>query len=159
MSQTSNRLSRRRALGLLAAAPVALSLRPAFAEEPIKIGGIFPLTGGNSVFGNQNFQGVETAIDLVNDRGGIRGRKIQLFKGDGNSPQAAISETNRLASREGVRIFVGSSTSAVGMVASQEAERNGAFYWEGLSDLLDARGQRVGRGYLEMTGYANPLIL
>ena len=35
----------------------------------------------------------------------------------------------------------------------------GAFYWEGLSDLLDARGQRVGRGYLEMTGYANPLSL
>ena len=31
------------------------------------------------------------------------------------------------------RIFVGSSTSAVGMVASQEAERNGAFYWEGMA--------------------------
>jgi len=35
----------------------------------------------------------------------------------------------------------------------------GAFYWEGLSDLLDAHGQRVGRGYLEMTGYAQPLTL
>jgi len=32
-------------------------------------------------------------------------------------------------------------------------------YWEGLSDLLDARGQRVGRGYLEMTGYAKPLTM
>lgn len=133
MSQSKHRPSRRKVLGLLAAAPAVLSYRAAFAEEPIKIGGIFPLTGGNSVFGNQNFQGVEAAIDLVNDRGGIKGRKIQLFKGDGNSPQAAISETNRLASREGVRIFTGSSTSAVGMVASQEAERNGAFYWEGMA--------------------------
>ncbi len=35
----------------------------------------------------------------------------------------------------------------------------GAFYWEGLCDLLDARGQRVGRGYLEMTGYAGKLRL
>jgi predicted secreted hydrolase len=35
----------------------------------------------------------------------------------------------------------------------------GAIYWEGLSDLLDARGSRVGRGYLEMTGYAAPLTL
>jgi predicted secreted hydrolase len=35
----------------------------------------------------------------------------------------------------------------------------GAIYWEGLSDLLDARGARVGRGYLEMTGYAAPLTL
>jgi len=35
----------------------------------------------------------------------------------------------------------------------------GAIYWEGLSDLLDDQGRRVGRGYLEMTGYASPLKL
>jgi len=33
----------------------------------------------------------------------------------------------------------------------------GAVYWEGLSDLLDDNGTRVGRGYLEMTGYAGNL--
>jgi predicted secreted hydrolase len=35
----------------------------------------------------------------------------------------------------------------------------GAIYWEGLSELLDSQGQRVGRGYLEMTGYAQALRL
>ena len=35
----------------------------------------------------------------------------------------------------------------------------GAIYWEGLSDLMGATGQPVGRGYLEMTGYAKPLRL
>ena len=35
----------------------------------------------------------------------------------------------------------------------------GTVYWEGLSDLLDAQGQRVGRGYLELTGYVSPLRL
>lgn len=35
----------------------------------------------------------------------------------------------------------------------------GGVYWEGVSDLLDAQGRRVGRGYLEMTGYAAPLRL
>lgn len=35
----------------------------------------------------------------------------------------------------------------------------GALYWEGLCDLLDSNGQPVGRGYLEMTGYARPLRL
>lgn len=35
----------------------------------------------------------------------------------------------------------------------------GAIYWEGLSDLLDSQGRPVGRGYLEMTGYAKPLTL
>ena len=33
----------------------------------------------------------------------------------------------------------------------------GAIYWEGLSDLLDSNGRHVGRGYLEMTGYAQRL--
>ena len=35
----------------------------------------------------------------------------------------------------------------------------GAVYWEGLSELLDDRGKRVGCGYLEMTGYAAALRL
>jgi predicted secreted hydrolase len=38
-------------------------------------------------------------------------------------------------------------------------QSTGAIYWEGLSDLLDAQGQVIGRGYLEMTGYASPLKL
>jgi predicted secreted hydrolase len=35
----------------------------------------------------------------------------------------------------------------------------GTVYWEGLSDLLNERSQPVGRGYLEMTGYAERLVL
>lgn len=35
----------------------------------------------------------------------------------------------------------------------------GTVYWEGLSDLLDSQGQTIGRGYLEMTGYAQRLVL
>jgi predicted secreted hydrolase len=35
----------------------------------------------------------------------------------------------------------------------------GAIYWEGLSELVDSNGRRVGRGYLEMTGYAQRLRL
>jgi predicted secreted hydrolase len=35
----------------------------------------------------------------------------------------------------------------------------GAIYWEGLCELIDSHGRRVGHGYLEMTGYAKPLRL
>lgn len=35
----------------------------------------------------------------------------------------------------------------------------GAIYWEGLAELLDEAGRRVGLGYLEMTGYAARLRL
>lgn len=35
----------------------------------------------------------------------------------------------------------------------------GTVYWEGLSELLDAGGRRLGLGYLELTGYAGTLRL
>jgi len=35
----------------------------------------------------------------------------------------------------------------------------GAVYWEGISDLKDRSGTTVGRGYLEMTGYASGIRL
>ncbi len=38
-------------------------------------------------------------------------------------------------------------------------QSTGAVYWEGLSDIFDSNGKQVGRGYLEMTGYARPLSL
>jgi predicted secreted hydrolase len=35
----------------------------------------------------------------------------------------------------------------------------GTVYWEGLSELFDAEGRRIGSGYLELTGYAGRLRL
>ncbi len=48
------------------------------------------------------------------------------------------------------------------LVDNQEMDsRNsiGGIYWEGLCEVLDSNKNRVGRGYLEMTGYANPMQL
>ena len=50
----------------------------------------------------------------------------------------------------------------VALLDDQELDSRGstgAIYWEGLSDLRDERGQRIGRGYLEMTGYAAAIKL
>lgn len=48
-------------------------------------------------------------------------------------------------------------------MAAQELDSRpttGAIYWEGLSELRDAQsGPSVGLGYLEMTGYGQPLRL
>ncbi len=48
------------------------------------------------------------------------------------------------------------------LMNSQELDSRsstGTVYWEGLADLLDTQGKRVGRGYLEMTGYAGKLSI
>jgi predicted secreted hydrolase len=38
-------------------------------------------------------------------------------------------------------------------------QSTGTVYWEGLADLLTSNGETVGRGYLEMTGYARKLSI
>ncbi|VTU23273.1 putative secreted hydrolase [Variovorax sp. SRS16] len=48
------------------------------------------------------------------------------------------------------------------LLDDQELDSRGstdAVYWEGLSELRDADDKVVGRGYLELTGYAQPLRL
>ena len=48
------------------------------------------------------------------------------------------------------------------LVDNQELDSRqstGAIYWEGLCAVYDQQAQRVGLGYLEMTGYAAPLQL
>lgn len=48
------------------------------------------------------------------------------------------------------------------LLDNQELDSRGStglVYWEGLSELLDDQGKRVGRGYLEMTGYAGRVVL
>ena len=50
----------------------------------------------------------------------------------------------------------------VALLDAQELDSRhstGTIYWEGLSELRDEQGQRIARGYLEMTGYAGALRL
>jgi predicted secreted hydrolase len=50
----------------------------------------------------------------------------------------------------------------VALLDAQELDSRhstGTIYWEGLSELRDEQGQRIARGYLEMTGYASRLSL
>jgi predicted secreted hydrolase len=47
------------------------------------------------------------------------------------------------------------------LMADQEVDARastGGFYYEGAVELLD-NGQAIGRGYLELTGYGEPLRL
>jgi predicted secreted hydrolase len=50
----------------------------------------------------------------------------------------------------------------VALLDAQELDSRhstGTIYWEGISELRDEQGQRIARGYLEMTGYAGAVRL
>lgn len=144
----SHLFTRRQILsGALGAAAVTAMgpffLKSAFAAgEDIRIGTIFPMTGNMAFGGNEGFTGTEIARQLVNEAGGIDGRKITFVKADAPDQTAATNEMNRLISREKIKLVVGSFSSAIAFTASAVAERNRIIFWEnhGVADAITRRG-------------------
>ena len=148
------RLWRLFALG--AALSLAIVL-PAFAQEEIRIGAIYPLTGAAASTGLELKQAIELAADLINNgtrglnlplttAGGLpnlKGAKIKLIFGDhqGN-PQTGATEAERLISQEKVVALICCYFSNVTNTASQVAERNGIPFLnpESSSATLTQRG-------------------
>jgi branched-chain amino acid transport system substrate-binding protein len=115
---------------------------PAGAQDAIKLGVLQPMTGVATKNGTENFTAMSIARDMVNERGGVNGRKIELLLADIPTPTAAVSETERLITKEGVRITLGSGVSQLAIPVSQAAEKHGVVHWEtaGAADIITKRG-------------------
>ena len=111
-------------------------------QEPIKIGVLLPFTGPLAKNGIENWEAMQIARDMINERGGVNGRKIEYVQGAAASPNAAISETERLITKDGVKITTGSFASPIAIAVSQAAERHGVFHWEttGAAEIITRRG-------------------
>jgi branched-chain amino acid transport system substrate-binding protein len=81
---------------LITTSLVLVAADHAKAQDPIRIGVLLPLTGPFAKNGIENWEAMQIARDMINERGGINGRKIEYVNGDATSPAAAISETERL---------------------------------------------------------------
>jgi len=133
-----------RLLAAIASAATVLIAAPAVAQEPIRIGVLLPLTGPFAKNGLENWEAMQIARDMINERGGVNGRKIEYLQGDATNANAAISETERLISKEGIKITTGSFASPLAIAVSQAAERQGVFHWEttGAAEIITRRGFR-----------------
>lgn len=54
----------------------------ASAADEIKIGVVAPLTGSFADEGNEMFRGAEMAVEELNAKGGVLGKKVKIVKGD-----------------------------------------------------------------------------
>lgn len=83
------------------------------AEEVIKIGGNFELTGGVAEFGKKGENGAKLAIKEINEQGGILGGKKIVYVGADNKSEAGESTaaTTKLITMDKVVGIVGPMTS------------------------------------------------
>src|SRR5690554_619660 len=79
------------------------------AQADIKIGVIFDYTGPFAAGGSLAAAiGIKSAIDIINERGGVEGHKIIATYADAQSKaEVAINEMTRLLEQEKVDVIMG----------------------------------------------------
>ncbi len=103
--------SRALALAAIAAALLAPGASRA-AEKPVKLGFAYIMSGPAAVYGQFAKQGVELAVDEVNAKGGILGRKVQaLFEDEAGKPDVGIRVVRKLVYDDGVDAVFGLDSS------------------------------------------------
>jgi len=94
----------------LAVAAAVLPARPR-AEEEIKVGGIFDLTGVTADVGKPFALGVQDAVAWLNENGGVNGKKVRLIGVDyGYKIDQARATYKRLVNDEKVLLIQGWGT-------------------------------------------------
>ncbi len=140
---TSRRLF---AIGLML---LAVGAVPAWAQDTVRIGAVFPLTGPAASEGTALRDAVEVAADIINNPHpelsalplgagaglpGLGGRKITVVFGDHQgSPATAQSQVLRLITQEKVVAMTGAYQSSSTLTASAIAERYGIPFVSGES--------------------------
>lgn len=90
-----------------------------YAEDPIRIGGIYILSGSAATYGEFAQKGINLAVDEINATGGILGRQVEMIYEDSQGKASvAIQAARKLVYSEGVDALVGLDSSGVaqGMV-------------------------------------------
>ena len=88
--------------------------RLAWAETPLKVGILIPLSGPAGLFGPSCRNCAELAVEEINAAGGILGRTIEpIFADVGGPPADATQAALRLWKGDGVEAFIGMHDSAV----------------------------------------------
>ncbi len=97
-------------LGAWAAILLVASGSLAPAQETIKIGGIFSLSGPAAPFGVPERDIVEILANNLNEKGGVNGKKIEMvFYDDQTNPTESARGANKLIRQDGVVAIIGST--------------------------------------------------
>ena len=85
-----------------------------YAEDPIRIGGMYILSGSAATYGEFAQRGIDLAVGEINASGGILGRQVKMIYEDTQGKASvAIQAARKLAYSEGADVLVGLDSSGV----------------------------------------------
>ncbi|MBV8538610.1 MAG: ABC transporter substrate-binding protein, partial [Alphaproteobacteria bacterium] len=141
----------------LAALAVAVVAGPVQAQEPVRVGILFPLTGNAASAGQAAKAAVELGAEIVNGAHpelaplplaataglpNLKGAKIEIVAADNQgNPSVGQSQALRLINDEHVTALVGAYQSSVTLAATAVAERYGTPWVVGDSVAANITGR------------------
>jgi branched-chain amino acid transport system substrate-binding protein len=105
---------------------VGLALGPVWAEEqPIKLGVMFVMSGKMGGYGKHGMQAVQLAIDEINGRGGILGRKVKaVFEDTEMKVDKGVQIAKKFIHDDKADFIIGPTSSAVAAAVIKVMEEN-----------------------------------
>ena len=84
------------------------------------------MTGSEATFGRSTDNGIQLAIDEINEAGGVNGKKVRVItyddKGDAREAGTAVT---RLVTKDGVVAVLGEVASSLSLVGAPVCQENG----------------------------------
>ena len=137
-----------RLLGPLVAVLALGAAAPAGAQAPIRIGEINSFSGIGAPFTGPYRAAVEMAVEEINARGGVLGRKVEvIFRDDKGQPAEAVKHAQELVASERVHLISGTFLSNVGLAVSDWARQNKVLF-VAAEPLTEALTWSKGHGYV-----------
>ena len=106
--------------------PSHVSFAQQAAGEPVVIGVSGPLTGQNAQYGAQWKKGFDLALDEINSKGGIKGRRLTYdFQDSQSDPRQSVAVAQKFVSDPKIVVEAGDFSSTASMAASPIYQRAG----------------------------------
>jgi len=156
-------IRRRRVLAGAAAAGAGALVQPlsvlAQSADEIVVGGSIPMTGVFAFAGVGINDGIQDYVKIVNDAGGIKGRKVRYVPEDtAYKVDVSVAAFKKITSQNKVNVYYGDSTGFAKTI-NPELDRNGNILMAGASFASELNDPKkyphqflVGPDYTEMFG-------
>lgn len=93
--------------------------------DALRIGHVTSLAGAEATFGTSANNGVKLAIDEVNAKGGVNGKKVELLVyDDQGKPEESATAATRLETQDRVTVLIGAITSSRALAIAPISDTN-----------------------------------
>ncbi len=124
-----------RCVGLVVSAVLAVGgALPALAQDVVKIGDLGSKVGVFEGYGRWQTYGVVLAVEEINAKGGLLGKKLEVISEDDNTaPGPAVRKAEKLILQDGVKLLVGAVSSGATVALMDVTKKHKTIHWNAVS--------------------------